>query len=44
MRYGAQLKRWRPRDPFDPEIFNRQRGATQPTANAPQAEAMDNAP
>jgi hypothetical protein len=21
---GAQLRRWQPRDPFDPEIFNRQ--------------------
>jgi hypothetical protein len=24
LRYGARLKRWHPRDPFDPEIFNRQ--------------------
>lgn len=24
VRYGARLKRWHPRDPFDPEIFNRQ--------------------
>ncbi|MCI0332335.1 MAG: hypothetical protein L0228_03810 [Planctomycetes bacterium] len=23
IRYGAQLERWHPRDPFDPEIFNR---------------------
>jgi hypothetical protein len=24
LRYGAQLQAWTPRDPFDPEIFNRQ--------------------
>jgi hypothetical protein len=24
LRIGAQLERWQPRDPFDPEIFNRQ--------------------
>jgi hypothetical protein len=23
VRYGARVKRWQPRDPFDPEIFNR---------------------
>jgi hypothetical protein len=23
VRYGAELKTWRPKDPFDPEIFNR---------------------
>jgi hypothetical protein len=23
LRYGTRLKRWQPRDPFDPEIFNR---------------------
>jgi hypothetical protein len=27
LRYGAQLKPWRPKDPFDPEIFNRQTAA-----------------
>ena len=26
LRYGARLQRWSPRDPFDPEIFNRQYG------------------
>jgi hypothetical protein len=24
VRYGAQLRAWQPKDPFDPEIFNRQ--------------------
>ncbi len=24
LRVGAQIKKWQPRDPFDPEIFNRQ--------------------
>jgi hypothetical protein len=27
LRFGAQLQRWQPRDPFDPEIFNRQHRA-----------------
>jgi hypothetical protein len=27
LRYGARLQRWQPRDPFDPEIFNRQYAA-----------------
>jgi hypothetical protein len=32
IQYGAQLKRWEPRDEFDPEIFNRKYA---PTATAP---------
>jgi hypothetical protein len=31
IRYGAQLQRWQPRDPFDPEIFNRQNGSRELT-------------
>jgi hypothetical protein len=27
LRYGARLEHWQPRDPFDPEIFNRKFGA-----------------
>ncbi len=43
LQYGVQLERWQPRDPFDPEIFNRQQRtkgkpatdvAAQPTASA----------
>jgi hypothetical protein len=37
LKYGATAQAWQPRDPFDPEIFNRfQRTATQrPSAAAP---------
>jgi len=34
LRYGAQLQAWSPRDPFDPEIFNRQRPRQPPAAVA----------
>ncbi|MEX0642423.1 MAG: hypothetical protein WD468_06965 [Pirellulales bacterium] len=36
LRYGAHLRPWEPKDPFDPEIFNRQSRATaeQPRSNA----------
>jgi hypothetical protein len=33
-RIGVQLKKWRPRDAFDPEIFNRQQRAKQKTVGA----------
>jgi hypothetical protein len=36
LRYGAQLERWRPRDPFDPEIFHR-KFAPRPDASADPA-------
>ena len=32
IRFGAHLEKWQPRDPFDPEIFNRQRRAGSPAA------------
>jgi hypothetical protein len=39
LRIGAQLERWQPRDPFDPEIFNRQQRAAEsslpPRTSAP---------
>lgn len=39
LQYGARLQTWQPRDPFDPEIFNRsmrtQAPAASPTAVAP---------
>jgi hypothetical protein len=31
MQYGARLHAWQPKDPFDPEIFNRQTQATSAT-------------
>ena len=31
LRYGAQMKSWQPKDPFDPEIFNRQSRPPAPT-------------
>jgi hypothetical protein len=41
--YGAELKRWRPRDPFDPDIFNRQRRAMEQSANPPAPNAANEA-
>jgi hypothetical protein len=32
LRYGARLQRWQPRDPFDPEIFNRQSASREKAA------------
>jgi hypothetical protein len=43
MQYGAQLKHWRPRDPFDPDIFNRQRRTTEQSAKAPAPETSNEA-
>jgi hypothetical protein len=43
MQYGAQLKHWRPRDPFDPDIFNRQRRTTVQSAKAPAPETSNEA-
>jgi hypothetical protein len=34
LRFGAQLRRWQPRDPFDPEIFNRRHRPEQGTASS----------
>jgi hypothetical protein len=34
LRYGARLESWQPRDPFDPEIFNRMQRARTQTASA----------
>jgi hypothetical protein len=46
LRVGATAQKWQPRDPFDPEIFNRMQdlqthrtGAAQPTASASTAAA-----
>ncbi len=40
IRFGAQLGRWHPRDPFDPEIFNRKTAARgTPTRRADVASA-----
>jgi hypothetical protein len=32
VRLGARLEKWQPRDPFDPEIFNRQHRASRYSA------------
>ena len=37
LRFGARLESWQPRDPFDPEIFNRQRFARQQKAESEQS-------
>jgi len=34
LRLGAQLQKWHPKDPFDPEIFNRQHSSPRPSASA----------
>jgi hypothetical protein len=34
LQYGARLESWRPRDPFDPEIFNRLQRSPARTASA----------
>ena len=43
LQFGAQVEKWQPRDPFDPEIFNRQRlarrRAAQSNAPNPQPES-----
>jgi hypothetical protein len=38
LQVGSQLKAWRPRDAFDPEIFNRAQQARQGQANPPAAQ------
>ena len=41
IRYGAQLERWQPKDPFDPEIFNRaQRSRLEKNKELPPYETM----
>jgi hypothetical protein len=37
LRIGAQVRKWEPRDPFDPEIFNRAQRARRPAANAEES-------
>jgi hypothetical protein len=38
LRYGARLEHWQPRDPFDPEIFNRKYAAQESAGvNSPSA-------
>jgi hypothetical protein len=39
LRFGARLQPWQPRDPFDPEIFNRQQRAKQRMTNSQQPTA-----
>ncbi len=43
LRYGAQIQSWRPRDPFDPEIFNRGSQRSQEMQNPPTASPVVNA-
>jgi hypothetical protein len=41
VRFGAQLQSWKPKDPFDPEIFNRaQRSRVDKTADVEQHQSM----
>jgi hypothetical protein len=41
IRFGAQLQSWKPKDPFDPEIFNRaQRSRVDKTTDVGQHQAM----
>jgi hypothetical protein len=43
LRIGAQIEQWQPRDPFDPEIFNRRHATKRPAAlpadTSPEASA-----
>ena len=41
LQYGARLEPWRPRDPFDPEIFNRQQRAAARTDRPALQNAAD---
>jgi hypothetical protein len=40
IRYGAQLRAWQPKDPFDPEIFNRAQRLRSDRSEAQQLETM----